>query len=73
MRQPLNVTHFLKIVAVFLLIGFVIRVGADYYQYREGLKALPFYYYVIGRTLLFIVPSTLCAAGAKYIERKSIS
>lgn len=72
MKQPFNIILFLKVVAILLLVGFVIRLGADYYQYYLGLKSQPFYYYVIGRSFLFIIPSILCALGAHYIKVNSV-
>ena len=49
-----NVYKFLYIVAIFLIIGFIIRLGVDYFKYYE-IYTLPFYYYIIERFLEFIL------------------
>lgn len=73
MNQPYKLNRFLILLAILLVIGFIIRLGADYYQYREGLSSLPFYYYILGRSILFLVPGILCVIGAAIIKRKYIS
>ncbi len=49
-----NVYKFLYIVVIFLIIGFIIRLGVDYFKYYE-IYTLPFYYYIIERFLEFIL------------------
>ena len=66
-----NVYKFLYIVAIFLIIGFIIRLGADYFKYYE-IYTLPFYYYIIERFLEFIVPSIIIFILARLIKKKYV-
>lgn len=66
-----NVYKFLYIVAIFLIIGFIIRLGVDYFKYYE-IYTLPFYYYIIERFLEFIVPSIIIFVLARLIKNKYV-
>ena len=54
-----------------LIIGFIIRLGVDYFKYYE-IYTLPFYYYIIERFLEFIVPSIIIFVLARLIKKKYV-
>lgn len=68
MRDKLKLSTFLLTAAVIFVLGFIMRLGADYYQYLEGIKSFPFYYYILGRGVTFLVPGILCLAGGKMLK-----
>lgn len=46
------------LVSILALIGFFIRIGVDYFKY-DITSSVPFYLFLIERTLEFIVPSII--------------
>ena len=65
-----NVYKFLYAVSIFLLIGFAIRLGADYFKYDSVSNSTPFYAFIIERVIEFIIPSVIVFIVAKVVKRK---
>ena len=65
-----NIYKFLYTVSLFLIIGFVIRLGVDYFKYDNTNNSAPFYTFVIERTIEFIVPSMIVFIIGKVMKRK---
>jgi len=72
MKKKINTHIFLNIVGCLLIIGFAIRLGADYYQYRQTIHSAPFDIYILERTLEFLLPSVICFIIAVIIKRKRV-
>lgn len=73
MKQFLKTNRFLSLLGILLLIGFIIRLWADYYKYSNSITSEPFYVFVIGRSLVFLLPSIICFIAAAYYKNKDIS
>lgn len=65
-----NIYKFLYTVSIFLIIGFTIRLGADYFKYNNTNNSAPFYAFVIERTVEFIVPSIIVFIVGKVVKNK---
>jgi len=65
-----NIYKFLYIVSVFLIIGFAIRLGVDYFKYDTHSNSSPFYVFVIERVVEFIIPSIIVFIVAKIAKNK---
>lgn len=65
-----NIYKFLYVVSIFLFIGFVIRLGVDYYKYDIINNSVPFYVFVIERLIEFIIPSIIVVISAKIVKKK---
>ena len=70
MKKMLRLDRVMYAAALLLAIGFFVRLGADYFQIEQGLKFLPFSYYILGRSLVFLVPSAVCALLGKSYKKK---
>ncbi len=65
-----NIYKFLYVVSVFLIIGFAIRLGVDYFKYDEYSNSAPFYVFIIERVVEFIIPSIIVFIVAKIAKKK---
>lgn len=65
-----NIYKFLYFVSGFLILGFCIRLGTDYFKYDTVLHSAPFYIFVIMRTVEFIVPSIIIFIVARLLKKK---
>ena len=65
-----NIYKILYMVCIFLIIGFGIRLGVDYFKYVRANNSAPFYTFVIERTIEFIVPSMIVFIIGKVMKRK---
>lgn len=65
-----NKSKFLNIISVFLLVGFAIRLGFDYYKINIGANSAPFYLFVIERSIEFVLPSIILFFASKYLKNK---
>lgn len=54
-----NYWKFLYILSVLLIVGFVIRLGADLIKYNPVATSAPFYIYIIERAVEFVLPAML--------------
>lgn len=60
---------FLYIMSALLVVGFAIRLGADYFKNYE-FGSSPFYLYVIERFAEFILPAIACFAVGRILKKK---
>lgn len=60
---------FLYFIAILLIAGFLIRVGADYLKYNPIENSAPFYAYIILRSVEFILPSCIIITIAQIIKK----
>lgn len=58
----------LRIISLFLIIGFFVRLGADYYKYDSMTTSFPFYVYFFERIIEFLVPSLIIVMISKKIK-----
>ncbi len=65
-----NIYKFLYIVCLFLIIGFAIRLGIDYFKQDNTNNSAPFYTFIIERAIEFIIPSIIVFIGAKIVKNK---
>lgn len=65
-----NIYKFLYVVCIFLIIGFTIRLGIDYFKYDKINNSAPFYTFIIERVLEFILPSIIIFIVGKVIKKK---
>ncbi len=65
-----NIYKLLYVVSVFLIIGFAIRLGVDYFKYDEYSNSAPFYVFIIERVVEFIIPSIIVFIVAKIAKKK---
>lgn len=65
-----NIYKFLYTVSLFLIIGFVIRLGVDYFKYDNTNNSAPFYTLIIERLIEFIIPSIIVFIVGKVIKTK---
>ncbi len=72
MKKSLKVNRFLNVIGILLIIGFVIRLGVDYYNYQNTINSAPFYVFIIGRSVVFLLPSVICFISAVYFKNKNI-
>ena len=65
-----NCYKFLYAISIFLVIGFGIRLGVDYFKYNTINNSAPFYTYIIVRGLEFIVPSIVVFIVGIFCKKK---
>ncbi len=65
-----NMYKFLYAVCIFLIIGFTVRLGVDYFKYDNTNNSAPFYSFIIERVVEFIVPSILVFIAGKVMKKK---
>ena len=65
-----NIYKFLYTICIFLSIGFVVRLGVDYFRYDYLHNSAPFYVLVIERVVEFIVPSIIVFIVGNVIKNK---
>lgn len=65
-----NTYKFLYSISILLIVGFAIRLGADYFKYDAMLTSAPFYVYIITRALEFLLPSAIIFVVAKVLKNR---
>ena len=65
-----NIYKFLYAIGLFLIIGFVIRLGVDYFKYDIINNSAPFYTFIIERVVEFILPSIIVFVVGRIMEKK---
>ena len=65
-----NIYKFLYVVSIFLIIGFAIKLGVDYFKYDSYNNSAPFYVFIIQRVVEFIIPSIIVFIIAKIAKKK---
>lgn len=62
---------FLFAIAGLLLVGFCIRLGADYLQYSVTLNSAPFSVFVLVRALEFLLPAVIALIAGLIVKKKA--
>lgn len=65
-----NIYKFLYFVSAFLILGFCIRLGVDYFKYDTYNNSTPFYVFIIERVVEFIIPSIIVFIVARILKKK---
>lgn len=65
-----NIYKFLYAICIFSIIGFIIRLGADYFKYDNINNSAPFYVVLIERIVEFIIPSIILFIIGKIMKKK---
>lgn len=65
-----NIYKLLYTVCIFLIIGFVIRLGADYFKHDNINGSSPFYTFIIERLVEFILPSIIVLIVGRIMKKK---
>lgn len=65
-----NIYKFLYLICMFLILGFIIRLGVDYIKYDEVNNSAPFYIFVIKNVVEFILPASILFIAGKVINKK---
>jgi len=65
-----NIYKFLYAVCIFLIVGFTIRLGVDYFKYDNMNNSAPFYAFVIIRVIEFIIPSIIVFIVGTVMKKK---
>ena len=65
-----NISKFLKVIAVILLISFIVIMIFDYKKYNSNETSFPIYTYIITRSLEFILPSIILFIVSIVIKKK---
>lgn len=65
-----NIYKFLYAVSIFLIVGFVVRLGADCFKYDSINNSVPFYVFVIERVIEFLLPSIIVFVMGKIAKKK---
>ena len=61
---------FLYVASIFLIVGFTIRLGVDYFKCDNINNSAPFYTFIIERVVEFILPSIIVFIVAKAMKKK---
>lgn len=69
MKRLLWKDKFLNIAGVLLVLGFVIRLAADYFKYQNSFGSAPFSVSIIFRSIEFLLPAIICFVAASYIKK----
>ena len=65
-----DISKFLKVISVILVIGFIVIMIFDYRNYNSNETSFPFYTYIITRSLEFILPSIISFIVSMILKRK---
>lgn len=56
--------------SVLLIIGFIVRIVADWFQYNPAAYSAPFYVFILVRAAEFLLPSFIIFLIAKLLKKK---
>lgn len=65
-----DIYKFFYTVCIFLIVGFAIILGVDYFKYDNTNNSAPFYIFIIERVVEFIVPSIVVFIVGKVMKKK---
>ena len=65
-----NIYKLLYAVSILSLIGFIVRLGADYFKYDNLNNSAPFYTFIMVRMIEFLIPSIAILIIGKVIKKK---
>ena len=68
--KKLNVCKFLYAVSALLALGFVIHTIVDAIRYDSMLTSFPFYAFVLGHAVVYLVPSLVVFIAALIVKKK---
>ncbi len=69
--KKVSIYKFLYFTSILLIIGFIIRLVADYFTYK--VYSSPFYVYIIVRSLEFLLPSIILLIVGNILKSKNIN
>lgn len=69
MMRKENIYKFFYLLSALLLLGFAIRLGADYMKYDVSNSA-PFYVFVMERTAEFVLPAIIALLAGLITKKK---
>ena len=74
MKDIMKKTYkFLYLIGILAIIGFIIRLGADYFKYDKINNSSPFYVLIIERVFEFIIPSIILFITGSIIKKGEIN
>ena len=65
-----NIYKLLYAVSILSLIGFIVRLGVDYFKYDNLNNSAPFYTFIMVRMIEFLIPSIAILIIGKVIKKK---
>ena len=69
--KKLQIRKFLYAVSMLLALGFVIHTIVDAFRYDSMLTSFPFYAFVLGHTVVYLVPSLVVFIVALIVKKKA--
>jgi len=69
-KRTIQVDKFLLFAAILLAVGFVIRLGADFYLIQTGASSSPFWLFLVVRGVVFLVPALICYLISKWMTKR---
>lgn len=71
MKKLAKEYKFLYFTGSLLLIGFIVRLGADFLQHQNKTTTTPLFLLVVDRSIFFLLPSILCFIGAVHFKNNN--
>lgn len=68
--KKLKIYNFLYAVSALLALGFVIHTIVDAFRYDSMLTSFPFYAFVLGHAVVYLVPSLVVFIAALIVKKK---
>ena len=68
--KKLNIYKFLYALSALLALGFVIHTIVDAFRYDSMLTSFPFYAFVLGHAVVYLVPSLVVFIAALIVKKK---
>ena len=65
-----NIHKFLYTISALLVLGFVIHIIVDACRYDSMLTSFPFYVFVLGHAVVYLVPSLIVFIAALIVKKK---
>lgn len=65
-----NVHKLLYGICILLLVGFAVRLGADYLKYDGMNGSAPFYVFLLQRAVEFLIPCIIAFIGGNIAKKK---
>lgn len=65
-----NIYKWFYFISILLILGFIIRVVADYLKYNAINNSAPFYAFIIARIVEFLLPSAIIFIVGKKLKKK---
>lgn len=68
--KKLKIYNFLYAVSALMALGFVIHTIVDAFRYDSMLTSFPFYAFVLGHAVVYLVPSLIVLIAALIVKKK---